>query len=689
MYWNKNAARDAARNYLPFILIFILPFVLYIRFIVPIHGNLHFISNDFSALYYSYKYILLDSLANGYIPLWHPGEAAGYPLYSNPFAQFFYPLNVPLYLFRIISGEYSLFMHEIYTFFAIGIFGIGTYLWLRKINIPAKHALVAVIFILMNARFADIIRFPNAVHAAAWMPFCLHAITLCFASRHGKASIAYLMSALILLVTAGYPYYAYYSIFLLGPYVLIFFSLRLTESFGLPVNLTFSGKLHGIRRVCIAVACAVLLLLPYLIKVAQLMSATADREGASYDYATAHVFSFTDMIGSWLFPSLTQSEGIYFLGSVPVILILAYALFAVRRFKSYKNDALFILSAFIFIIFISLITAGRQSCLFDLFWHYLPGFSSLRVWGRLNIVLLPILSLLIARALFFFHQLHGANLRLDVKFLLPAVFLYCLLQIYFLFNDAFWDIYWLTYHQEAIKLLHLVPLSTFLLFTLILAVHFTKYKNLAIIVVIAIIINAISLVPINNKLWYASTSYKHFTSCSDYDTNLFRANFNEKRLPAPRCPGSNHCIGIIPNWFYNRYINFLDNYLGDGDKCHDNLVYDDKFSALMGMDNGQRIFFHSELNFPDIGAFLDDSRNTTERSDASYKILNYTGSLLKLSVVTQKDVFLSYIDNIDPDWYATIDDMPVPMNSLFGTFKTVSVPTGTHTIEFKYVPFSF
>ena len=52
------------------------------------------IGNDFEYLYYRPKLLVIEGLSRGTIPLWSPSEAAGYPLYSNPFAAVFYPLNL-------------------------------------------------------------------------------------------------------------------------------------------------------------------------------------------------------------------------------------------------------------------------------------------------------------------------------------------------------------------------------------------------------------------------------------------------------------------------------------------------------------------------------------------------------------------------------------------------------------------
>ena len=70
------------------------------------------------------------------------------------------------------------------------------------------------------------------------------------------------------------------------------------------------------------------------------------------------------------------------------------------RFKAPNGDLDTPALAFVFIAACAtLITWGGDWYLFDALWHTLPGFSSLRVWGRLNVILVPVLALMLARAL--------------------------------------------------------------------------------------------------------------------------------------------------------------------------------------------------------------------------------------------------------------------------------------------------
>jgi len=77
-----------------------------------IHGQYVGIGNDFEFLYYRFKPYLLDCLSHGHLPLWSPSEGAGFPFYSDPFTQTFYPANVFLTVFYRLAGGYSQLDHQ-------------------------------------------------------------------------------------------------------------------------------------------------------------------------------------------------------------------------------------------------------------------------------------------------------------------------------------------------------------------------------------------------------------------------------------------------------------------------------------------------------------------------------------------------------------------------------------------------
>ncbi|NJO17386.1 MAG: hypothetical protein HC877_17075 [Thioploca sp.] len=202
---------------------------IYIFFplIIPLNGHYTAIGNDFIYLYYNYKVYLLDCLSHFRIPLWSPSEAVGYPFYSNPFTQSFYPLNIPLAIYYKLTGGSTPLEHQYFTVLGVSIFSLGLFYWLKSLKLNVSAILFATLVMSVSFKIIEILRFPNAIHTAAWYPWILFSLTKslqnsCYLKKIIKYNIL-LIFFIICFFTGGYPYYIYYSIFLFIPYFLTFF----------------------------------------------------------------------------------------------------------------------------------------------------------------------------------------------------------------------------------------------------------------------------------------------------------------------------------------------------------------------------------------------------------------------------------------------------------------------------------
>jgi hypothetical protein len=158
---------------LHFLFLLVWPFLFLFQ---HVRGKLT-ISNDIGSLYYPYKPYLLAAIAQGHFPLWSPTEEGGYPFFCNPFAQAVYALNLPLQLWYKRAGGLTFWDYEMYTIFGLSIYGVGLYLWLRSLALPSRTALTAAMIAVVSLKLTELLRFPNALHCAAWMPWLLWGAT--------------------------------------------------------------------------------------------------------------------------------------------------------------------------------------------------------------------------------------------------------------------------------------------------------------------------------------------------------------------------------------------------------------------------------------------------------------------------------------------------------------------------------
>ncbi len=685
-------------------LVFCWPFLYLLDHVLPVNGYYTGIGNDFFEVYYKHKVYLLANLANFRLPLWSPAESAGFPFYSNPYAQAFYPLNLPLAVWYKASGGYNVLDHSVFTILAISIFALGLYRWLMTINTNLRAVIFSCLVMSVSFKVTELLRFPNALHSAAWYPWVLFAITKIMFSGSLKKAIYYgglLIFFVFCICTAGYPYYVFYCPFLFLPYTIVFLIRPLRQ------RLFGNQEIHWKRALGSLIVSGFTALLfagPYLWSLKQLMSQTVDRWQKNLQFSTSHVFNIGDTLGSLVYPPNSETEGWYFFGITGLLLIILY-LFSSRG-EIYKNlrtndhdnnniispmirDPWVKLFFIVWIAAISYITYGRSSYLFILLWKVVPVFSSLRVWGRLNIVLVPILAWLLSLAYASFEStLLERKDKLSAKYrrlFYPIVLLIVTyaaiisVQLYFYLNDIS-NVYW----KEYLK--YLSPLAVwfivygvvaFAVVLLILVfsrhVKFSRAIYLNIVLGVLVLSSVIEMRPVGAHTWAYPAKVQNSR------VNIDVERINEVSFRFPRTDrndsislGPNFSAGILEQWYLERYVKFFT-------KASTELQARKK---LLGVEDGTKLFFSESIEHPSIASFLNDA----SRYQNIGRPVFYNGDQLIWEINAPVNGNLSFIDNWYPGWKVFVDDKPAHMELLFGTFKSVRLSPGTQRVSFCFQP---
>jgi hypothetical protein len=116
-------------------------------------------------------------------------------------------------------------------------------------------------------------------------------------------------------------------------------------------------------------------------------------------------------------------------------------------------------------------------------------------------------------------------------------------------------------------------------------------------------------------------------------------------------------------------------------KFHENTRPAD-WHRLMGQ---QKVFFHSALH-PDAASFLDDSAAHSAKLEGP-TIEYFDGSELRMKIANAEPGYLTWVDNFDPGWSATVDGRAVAIERSMQTFKAIRIAsTGRHRVRFVYRP---
>jgi hypothetical protein len=644
---------------------------------------------------------LLANLARFHLPLWSPAEGAGFVFYTNPFAQAFYPLNVLLVIWYKIFGGYNAIDHQLFTVFGISIFALGLFMWLKLINRKTSAVLFATLVMSVSFKVTEIIRFPNAVHTAAWYPWILYAVTAVFFSKSMRAAAGFgalLCFSFICLCTGGYPYYTYYSQFLLGPYLLVLLikPLRVRLIGPEPVNwkralivLAFAGVIAG-------VLCG-----PYILGVKNLMAQTTDRGGRDFTYSTSHIFNIRDTAGSLVYPPAASTEGWYFFSVTALLIVLLYLFLGRRKIQNVDESSHFapggdaIAKFFLlgWIATVAYIGFARESYLFKLLWSFYPGFTSLRNWGRINIVLVPLIAWLLSLAYAWFEEtLGGGGIAEDNKrprAMLPVIFLsgaYALIlgvQLYFYLNDVqngLWKQYFNALSPNKIWfIIYGAIAASVIMLLVILGSRKKLYKSSYLKVVTAILI-LLAVIEMRHTAIHIWTQQRQWDAerfkpdMSQINEMSFRLNRIDRNFTLPLDPVFS--AGIVDNWYFDRYVKFLK-------KTENEL---DARRILLGVRGGNRIFFSESIQHPDVTSFLQDAGRFTAKVG---RLVSYSGEELRWEIDAPAAGYLSFIDNWEQGWKCFVDDKPAEIELLFGTFKSVHLTAGRHNVKFCYRPTLF
>jgi hypothetical protein len=685
--------------------VFLWPFVYFWRQVLPLKGEYIGIGMDFEPWYYVYKVYLLDNLSRFKIPLWSPAEAAGFPFYSSPLTQTFYPLNIFLAIFYKLAGGYTRLDHQIFTILGVSIFALGLFFWLRQLNLNLRAVLFATLIMSVSFKVAEILRFPNAVHTAAWYPWILFCITNILQKPSVKELARYgglLVVFLFCFFTGGYPYFIYYSLFLFPPYLLLFLIPKLRyKLFGTPIV-----KLkNSILSLLVTVTFSLLIWGLYLYQMNLLLKETVGRGGGDFEFATKISSNYVDTIGSLIFPPIANPEGWFYFGFFGVFLILIYffRILAIvyssyakpPKFQKCKNlpwyqDTWIIIIFLIWIGIITYITYGRNSALFIFLWKYMPFFSRLRVWNRLNIILVPILCWLLAIAYNYFEELISQRKNLRDKrraiYILVGSYVTILIIQYDSFTTKLlYDPYWGWYFRYAFSkdvLFLIFGVSTFFVLLSILKIaskiSLKSRKLLGIILMGGILLSAVDMSStVGTSTWIEDSPLKTPTRYRLNVAQLNRHSFTEPRIETGTLSlTSAFSVGDKQtrryNWYFSRYVQFLDDTEGNLKARR----------QLMGVVDGRKIYYSKAINYTTIEAFLADASQFINFE----RVISYTGDELVLEVNTITEGYLSFIDNWDSDWEATVDAKQTQIQRLFGLFKSVHITAGEHRVTFAYRP---
>jgi hypothetical protein len=151
-----------------------------------------------------------------------------------------------------------------------------------------------------------------------------------------------------------------------------------------------------------------------------------------------------------------------------------------------------------------------------------------------------------------------------------------------------------------------------------------------------------------------------------------------------------HNAGLVKGWGFIRHGQFYWQYFDGYDGLARRDIPEDQVAAarrFFGVDqSGKRLFLTSRIDYTTPVDFMADVDASMASGDATIEIAFFDGDTLRLKVSNQRAAWLSYIDNWDANWTATVDGRDVVIERLFGSYKSIRVPRGQSEVIFSYRP---
>lgn len=219
------------------------------------------------------KKIYAEALATGQLPYWSSQLSTGFPLLAEGEVGALYPPNLALFSLFSLSQAMgiSLLLHGI-------IAGLGAYALARNYSLSVGPALFCGLIFALSGFMITHAKHLNMIHAAVWLPWMLLEIRRVFSGEGSGVRLA-LWTTLSLL--AGHPQITYYS---------VLSTCLMGLSFA-PSKMAFSLWRRRMMRGSAAMLCALLLAAPQLIPTLELANESSRGDGMSWEEANAGSYS--------------------------------------------------------------------------------------------------------------------------------------------------------------------------------------------------------------------------------------------------------------------------------------------------------------------------------------------------------------------------------------------------------------
>ena len=343
---------------------------------------------DFTSQYYPLQLFAARELAEGQLPTWNPYINAGQPGLADIQTGFFYPLNLlPNLALAVFGLSFSVGILQAQVVLHFSLASLFAYLLVRHLALRAGARVAAARFAgavaALTFTYAGYLTsFPvqqlTILETAIWLP-----LVLLFLDRagHGNRPLPQLILAGLALacaLLAGHPQTSLYVVYAALAYGIFVSWTSISAPETSLVRRVLGAAYIGFLPLVLGAGLAAVQLVPTLQFIAH-----STRSGLDYD-AVSWGFPLAEMV-HLLYPG-------YFGGSPQYVGILAPILAAAALFvRRARRDVVFWI---VFAVVALLLSLGRHTFFYNLFYLFVPGFGAVRDQERIILLFSLAVSIL-------------------------------------------------------------------------------------------------------------------------------------------------------------------------------------------------------------------------------------------------------------------------------------------------------
>ena len=363
---------------LPFVLLFWLcPFV-----------SPWTLGNDYAMFPIQHQLELMFSIKTGSFPLFVPGFSGGQSSSALTLSQIYHPIaHIASILPDYWNGkalEWNTFLRLV----SLGLAQLSLFVFLRCLKVGTAAAFVLSFITVYNLRMLDLFRYGASLESWTGFIFLFSSIGYHYLRPTPFKGPFLIICSTYWLVCSGHPQMMYYSLGGVALFVLIlpYFvaALPTVTRDDFPTKRRFWGQVATFVFAGIVLAAAYIV--PFYF---EFLTDNAGRVGRDYNFAVSFVDTFLGTVNNFILPLRSDVHGAF--GGSSLFLIAAFVPF-LRLFRIKIPAVIWCIWGVA--LFVLLHMQGPRTSVHYITWKYFPLASSVRIPGRLSLIL-PMLFMMI------------------------------------------------------------------------------------------------------------------------------------------------------------------------------------------------------------------------------------------------------------------------------------------------------